>query len=220
MSRIIRRVTGSDFSHSALVFLVPKYEQGFTSTFVLESTRRGVGLARLEDYVDRKRGHSEVAILRLEGEGFDEDYFKQVRGLMLNSINAGYDYWRVIRLGLSLLFGLKLGWQMLRRPKGEAMREAIRQTRRNRRLTWVPPEFICSGFIQYGLVRAARTAAQKRAALLKPGIDYRDEDALLAVTPEDIARAANLTWRWAIARGRVKAVGNLDEALTFMNGGK
>ena len=220
MSAIIRRVTGSEFSHAALVFLVPKHEQGFTSTFVLESTRRGVGLARLEDYVDRRRGHSEVAILRLSGDGFDEDYFKRVRGLMLNSINADYDYWRVVRTGLAMVFGLKLGWHMLRKPQGDAMREAIRQTRRNRMYKWVPPEFICSGFIQYGLVKAARTATQKRAVILKPGIDYQDEDALLAVTPEDIAQATNLTWRWAIARGRVKNVGNLKEALAFMNGVK
>lgn len=217
MSWLIRKATRSDFSHAALVFLVPKHEQGFTSTFVLESTRRGVGLARLEDYVDRTRGHSDVAILRLEGKGFDSGYFRKVRGLMLNNINAGYDHWRIVRIGLSLLFGLKLGWQVLRRPEEGAMREAIRQTRRNRRHKWVPPEFICSGFIQYGLVKAAPTAALKRAALLKPGIDYQEDDALFSVMPEDIARASNLSWHWAIARGRAKRIASHDEALAFMN---
>lgn len=220
MSRLIRFVTGSEFSHAALVFLVPKYEEGFTSTFILESTRRGVGLAKLEDYVDRKSGHSDVAILRLVGPGFDEAYFKKVRGLMLNHINAGYDYWRSVRLGLSLLFGIRLGWHLLRREQGEAMRETIRQTRRNSKLKWVPPEFICSGFIQFGLVEAAKYADQKRAALLKEEIGYKDDDGLLAVTPEDIARATKLTWCWAVARGRAKRVDGYAEALAFMSGGK
>jgi hypothetical protein len=220
MSRLVRFVTGSEFSHAALVFLVPKYEEGFSSTFVLESTRRGVSLARLEDYVDRKTGHSEVVILRLQGKGFDEAYFKRVRGLMLNHINAEYDYWRSLRMGLSLLFGIRLGWHLLQREQGEAMRETIRRTRRNRRLKWVPPEFICSGFIQYGLVQAAKYAEQKRAALLKDGINYRDDDALLGVTPEDIARSTKLTWCWAIARGRARRVEAYSEALAFMNGGK
>jgi hypothetical protein len=195
ISRLVRFVTGSEFSHAALVFLVPKYEEGFSSTFVLESTRRGVSLARLEDYVDRKTGHSDVVILRLVGKGFDEAYFKRVRGLMLNHI-------------------------MLQREQGDAMREAIRRTRRNRKLKGVPPEFICSGFIQYGLVQAAKYADQKRAALLKGDINYRDDDALLGVTPEDIARSTKLTWCWAIARGRARRVGSYGEALAFMNGGK
>lgn len=220
ISSVVRFVTGSEFSHAALVYLVPKLEEGYTSTFVLESTRRGVGLSRLEDYVDRKRGHSDVAVLRLIGPGFDEAYFKRVRGLMLNHINAGYDYWRSLRLSLSLVFGIRLGWQLLRREQGAAMREAIRRTRRNRTMKWVPPEFICSGFIQFGLVRAARHVAQKRNALLKDGLDYRDDEALLGVTPEDIARSTKLTWCWAIARGRARRVGNYTEALAFMNGVK
>ncbi len=220
ISRMIRRVTGSEFSHAALVFLVPKYEEGFSSTFVLESTRRGVSLARLEDYVDRKTGHSDVVILRLVGEGFDEAYFKRVRGLMLNHINAEYDYWRSFRMAVSLLFGIRLGWHLLQREQGEAMRETIRRTRRNRKLKGVPPEFICSGFIQYGLVQAAKYAEQKRAALLKDSINYRDDDALLGVTPEDIARSTKLTWCWAIARGRARRVESYSEALAFMNGGR
>jgi hypothetical protein len=220
VSSLVRFVTGSEFSHAALVFLVPKYEEGFSSTFVLESTRRGVSLARLEDYVDRKTGHSDVVILRLVGEGFDEAYFKRVRGLMLNHINAEYDYWRSLQLAVSLLFGIRLGWHMLRREHGDAMRETIRRTRHNRKLKGVPPEFICSGFIQYGLVQAAKHADQKRAALLKGGINYHDDDALLGVTPEDIARSTKLTWCWAIARGRARRVGSYGEALAFMNGGK
>ena len=220
MSRLIRFVSGSEFSHAALVFLVPRYEEGFTSTFVLESTRRGVGLAKLEDYVDRKTGHSDVVILRLMGKGFDEAYFKRVRGLMLNHINAEYDYWRSLRLGLSLIFGVRLGWNLLHREQGDAMREAIRQTKRNRKLKWIPPEFICSGFIQYGLVKAARLAVQKRAALLKDGVDYRDENALLGVTPEDLARSPKLTWCWAMTKGRVMRVSDYEQALAFMKNAK
>ena len=48
-SWLIRIATGGFFSHAALVFLVPKPDDGFENTFVLESISAGVGLANLRD---------------------------------------------------------------------------------------------------------------------------------------------------------------------------
>jgi hypothetical protein len=56
--------------------------------------------------------------------------------------------------------------------------------------------------------------------LLKDEINFRDDDALLGVTPEDIARSRKLTWCWAIAHGRAQRVSGYNDALAFMNGGK
>lgn len=218
-SAAIRWVTGSQFSHAALVFFLPHAEQGFNSTFVLESTSRGVGLEKLEAYLTSKSPRSDIVVLRLDGSGFDSEYFKRVRGLMLDHINSGYDHWRVIRLGLSLLFGLRLGWSTLRRGQEGSLRETIARTRR-RKYNWLPPEFICSGFIQYGLVKAAERKAQKQAAILKPGVALDDEEGLLAVTPEDIAQSDRVTWRFAARAGRVRPVSSYAEALSFISSGK
>jgi Permuted papain-like amidase enzyme, YaeF/YiiX, C92 family len=214
----IRFATGSDFSHAALVFLVPKHELGFNSTFLLESTSRGVGLAKLEDYVAKGRGKIDLVVLRLEGEGFDDDYFRRVRGVMLDRINAGYDYWQVARLALSFLFGMRLGVATVMKGRKGSMQEAVRKTTR-RAMKWVPPQFICSGFIQYGFVKAAATPEQAEAALFRDDISVNDSNLLLAITPDDIARSSKLKWRYAIRRGRAKPVKNLDEAKRFISSG-
>lgn len=212
----IRFVTGSAFSHAALVFLVPKHELGFNSTFLLESTSRGVGLAKLEDYVAKRGGKTDVVVLRLEGQGFDEDYFRRVRGVMLDRINAGYDYWRVVRLALSFVFGVRLGLATVLHGRKKSMRDAVKKTTRLA-INWVPPQFICSGFIQYGFVKAAATPEQAEAALFRDGMSVSDSNVLLAMTPNDIARSTKLTWRFAIRRGWSKPVSDHDQAMDFIS---
>ncbi len=117
-SWLIRFGTGGYFSHAALVFLVPKPEEGFTNTFLLELVSAGVGLANLREYVDRKRGHSDLVIRRLNAPWFNDQLRAQVRGLMLDHVKAGYDYGIILRMALSVLFGLRFG--LSRVAKGRA----------------------------------------------------------------------------------------------------
>lgn len=208
----IRMATGGYFSHAALVFLVPQPDDGFNNAFLLESTSAGVGLANLISYVGGRRPHADVAILRLEGPEFDDTYFKQVRGLMLDHVKTGYDYGRVFNLGLSLNFGFRLGWSRLSKGGTGSMREAIRRTRR-RYIKWVPPQFICSGFIQYGFAEARRrTGRSALPVLFKTDLSESDKDGILAVTPDDIAHSRKLKWKYVIRRGWVHEVSGYDEA--------
>ncbi|MBL8791963.1 MAG: hypothetical protein JNM45_15840 [Rhizobiales bacterium] len=211
-SRAIRWATGSAFSHAALVFLVAHPDEGFTSSFLLESVRGGVGLCNLRDYVGGRTPHAEIVVLRLEGEQFTEGYFKKVRGLMLDHVKSGYDYGRVMRLGLSTVFSLRLGWFTISKGKRRSMEHAVSTTSRKLH-KWVPPQFICSGFIQYGLAKAAEILGITANVMLKDGLSPDDRDGILAVTPEDVARSPRLTWRFAIRRGWVHQVRSYDEAL-------
>lgn len=215
-SWLIRYATGSAFSHAALVFLVAKPEEGFDSTFLLESTSSGVGLANFRDYVGGRKTKAELVVLRLEGERLDEHYFKKVRGLMLDRVKSGYDFNRVLRLGLAASFGLRLGLSKIRKGPRRSMQDAIVRTRR-RLHNWVPPQFICSGFIQYGLAKAAELSDIQTDVMVKPGLSRSDRDGILAVTPEDMARSTRLTWRFAVRRGWVASVSNYSEALKFLN---
>jgi hypothetical protein len=219
-SRLIRAATGGFFSHAGLVFLVPKPEDGFDSTFVLESVSSGVGLANLRDYIDRKRGHSDIVIRRLDAPWFDDAMRAQVRGRMLNHVKARYDYGRVFRMALSVLFGLQLGYSRMAKGQDQSMPDAVRKTRR-RRAKWVPPQFICSGFVQYGFAEAARRHRHPvREVLFREDLDARDQQGLLAVTPEDIATSGRLTWLYAITRGRVHLVSSYEEAKAVISGAK
>lgn len=218
-SHLIRIATGGFFSHAALVFLVPHPEEGFERTFLLESVSSGVGLASMDAYIGGRRPSEEIAILSIVQEGLDDDYFKQVRGLMLNYVKSGYDYHRVFRLALSVLFGFRLGYSRLRKGQGGSMREAITRTRQ-RRFRWVPPQFICSGFIQYGFVAALlRRGADASRVVFRSDLSPRDRDGLLAVTPEDIATSGIVTWRFVARRGWVHRVADYEAARKVISGG-
>jgi hypothetical protein len=216
----IRLATGGFYSHAALIFLVPKPEEGFDNSFVLESISSGVGLANLRDYIDRKRGHSDIVILRLEAPWFNDELRSQVRGLMLDHVKAGYDYGKVFRLGLSFLFGLQLGISRVAKGKRRSMEDAVRRTRK-RRSHGVPPQFICSGFVQYGFAEAARrNRLPVRDALFKDGLDPNDWQQILTVTPEDIATSDKLDWLYAITRGKVYRATTYAEAKAIISHAK
>ncbi len=215
----IRMATGGYFSHAALMFLVPQPDDGFNNAFLLESTSSGVGLANLQTYVGGRHPHADIAVLRLESSGCDETYFKQVRGLMLDHVKSGYDYGRVVNLGLSLNFGLRLGWSRLAKGGQGSMREAIRRTRK-RYSKWVPPQFICSGFIQYGFVEAMKRGNRSAIPVLfKDGLAENDRDGILAVTPDDIAHSSKLAWKYVVRRGWVYQVANYADARKVISGG-
>ena len=199
-SRMIRFFSGSTFSHAAMIFLVPQLEEGFENTFVIESLFEGVGVASLESYVNGKRPVEEVGVLRLVGREFTQSYFKLARGLLLNELHKPYDYHRLFLIALNVLFGLHLAARRVRHKVAVVKR-------------WMPREFICSGFIQYGLYQAAQKMdLDLSKVILKNGETAPSTDEMLALTPEDLMLSKKLTWLFVIRRGWVHRVNNADEA--------
>ncbi len=207
-SRMIRFFSGSTFSHAAMVFLVPQLKEGFENTFVIESLFEGVGVASLASYVSGKHPIEEVGVLRLEGREFTQSYFKLARGLLLNELHKPYDYHRLFLIALNVLFGLHLAARRLRRKVAVVKR-------------WMPREFICSGFIQYGLYQAAeKMGLDLNKVVLKNGETNPTADEMLAVTPEDLMKSEKLTWRFVIRRGWVHEVKDYREAQKIISGVK
>ena len=205
-SRLIRFIIGSYFSHAALVFLVPQRQNGFNNTFILESMPSGIGLANLKAYIGSNKPSEDIAILRMKGRGFDYAYFKQVGALMLDQVNTSYDFGRAINLGLSLFFRLRRKWSKTGRPFSILKH-------------WVPAQFICSGFIQYGLVEAMRRQGMNpSSAILKEGLSSEDRSGLLAISPQDIGESTKPKWLYAVRRGWVYEVNNYDEARKTISG--
>jgi Permuted papain-like amidase enzyme, YaeF/YiiX, C92 family len=199
-SRAIRWIIGSFFSHAALVFLLPQPDNGFNNTFILESMPTGIGLAKLKSYIGGQNPSEDVAILRLKGKGIDEAYFKQVGALMLDYVKTSYDFGRAINLGLSLFFSLQRKFSR----KGRAYSPLKH---------WVPSQFICSGFIQYGFVEALRRKGLDPVQVIfKKDLSENDRDGLLAISPEDIANSDKPDWLYAIRRGWVYEVQSFAEA--------
>ena len=153
-SRLIRWTTGSAFSHAAMVYLVAQPEKGYRSSFLLESTSLGVGIANFRSYIEGRNPAAEIAILRFHDAELDDQFFRHVRGLLLDQIKSTYDYGKAIRIALAAIFGIRMSFAKWRVGASRSMQDVLARTQ-NRMKKWVPKEYICSGYIQYGLVRAA-----------------------------------------------------------------
>jgi hypothetical protein len=239
LSRVIRRMTASPFSHAALVFLIPQHDKGFEHAFVIEAVRRGVDLRRLSELLehDARRRGTAVSFLRLEAPWFDEDVQSTVRGRMLDFIEAGYSIRTILSIALAILR------QRLAGPEGvpDALAGALRKARARSRLA--PASFICSGLVQYGFVRTFLELSEERRSLVRqedvlyglfnprlveqvqngalqvedlladPGIAT-----LLSTTPDEISRSPRLAWKYVAVRGRVHAVASREEAVELIEG--
>jgi hypothetical protein len=219
VSRLVRWATRSHFSHAAMVFLVPARDDGFDRAFLIESVASGVDLTPLAYYVEQESGRYDVAIKRLDAPWFTVDVGRQVRGWMLNLIKATYDYGTVWRLAGHALRRLVFGVG----ARTVGLRRMIE--RRERRGGRVPGDFICSGFVQYGYYRAIEQlvgrgqlpAACLRAVMFSPALPPEPDEAdLVAVTPEDLARAPHLAWKYVIREGLVFAVSSRREAYALL----
>jgi Permuted papain-like amidase enzyme, YaeF/YiiX, C92 family len=219
-SWLIRLATNSPFSHCALVFLLPQPEKQLYNTFLLESIKSGVGVANLRSYISNKSERNQIAIKRLNQPWADDEFQKQVGGIMLDYVHAGYDFNRALKIGWTFLFGVTLGWFKLFGKPNDTMSNAVKRTKRLSR-NWIPPEFICGGFVQYGFLQAQmRHNGNPQDVIFRDGLNEYDRDELLAITPEDIAQSNKLEWAYVISRGWVHEVKSYADASKLISGGR
>jgi hypothetical protein len=215
-SWLIRMATGSPFSHAALVFLLPRRQEQLGSVFLLEAVSQGVGLANLRSYV-HGNGRSQIVVKRLNHPWVDEAFRKQVGGIMLDCVHAGYDYSLALRLGLGVMFSLRLGLSKFSRGSRGSMRRAVERTKMQV-IKWIPPQFICAGFVQYGFVQAQlRRGGEADEVIFRSDVALGDRDKLLAITPEDLALTDKLDWVYVIRNGWAYRVGDYAAAKKIMS---
>jgi hypothetical protein len=101
------------------------------------------------------------------------------------------------------------------------LQQAVRrmQRRPNVYRRWMPRQFICSGFIQYGLFLAAeQSGLDAERVVLKNGLAEPSPDQMLGISPEDVATSTKLTWKYVICRGWVHKVTSYEEAKRVISG--
>lgn len=235
-SYLIRLATKSPFSHAAMVFTGPQFEQGYSNTFVIEAGTGGVDLTNISDYIADKSTF--IAIKRFKEPWFDQAKQSRVRGILLDKIKASYNYWAIGRIFKNLWFGVQ------RQVRGKE--KTIEAYRKN---DWRPPnDYICSGLVQLGFVEAVVEyikAGKLPISALKEVVfhnvaasrlpepsdwQYLDEQTqresaelfeqqnlveLEAVTPEDLARSDKLEWLYLIREGRVYKISSYEDVLAL-----
>ena len=207
-SWIIRKTTASFFSHAAYLFLTPRKSEGFYSTFVLESLYEGVGVANFQNYITGKSPSEIVAVVRFKDHSFSRTFFKNVGGRLLDDVHKRYDFRRALGLAMTILFGIRLGLSRLIKRSPQMKK-------------WRPAKFICSGYIQFGLLDVmARQNGNLETVVFKQGLKPTDTEELLSTTPEDIAVSDKMKWLYVILRGRVHLAHSYAEAKALISGAK
>jgi hypothetical protein len=224
-SKLIMWGTRSNWSHAALVFAIPKPEEGFDNTFVIESVGDGVDITNLRYYVVDHADEYDVAIKRLEAEWFSNEeqglaIRRRVRGSMLNFIKAEYDFSTIFQIALMVLRKILFGI----RARYTGFEQAIRHTYKKKRL--VPSQFICSGFVQYGFYDTIRNVIKEKQLpperLQEVIFNARftrgdDIEVLLSTTPEELAATDKLAWKYVIKGGRVYDVSRQEDVRAILN---
>lgn len=235
-SSLIRWATSSAFSHAAMIYTGPLFDQGISDTFVIEAGTSGVDLTQLSHYAESKT--SFVAIKRFKRDWFNPARQSRVRGVLLDKIKDTYDYWSIWRIARNIWFGV----QSKVRTKEKTV-EAYHKG------GWEPPnEYICSGLVQIGFVQTVIEGIQrgelspevlrdvvfsKAAAsrLPAPGdwkylgadaketaVNFQDilNDELYSITPEDLAQTEKLEWLYLIKDGQVHKVSSYADVLKLV----
>jgi hypothetical protein len=238
-SFIIRWATNSLFSHAAMVYTAPPFDDGLSETFVIEAGTGGVDLTKLSDYA-RGDNADYVAIKRLKPrEWFNAARQARVRGVLLDKIKARYDFWTIWKVARNLWFGVQ--------TKIESRPKTVERYRKNK---WQPPnEYICTGLVQIGFVEMMIEAIKKgeippeslrdvvftREAegrlpekadwkylgdeARSTAVNFREilNDDLFAVTPEDIAQTDKLDWIYLIRKGAVHKITSYADVVRIVN---
>ena len=236
-SALIRWGTNSAFSHAAMVYTGPQFDQGISGTFVIEAGTSGVDLTQLTHYAQSKSAF--VAIKRLKRDWFNGNRQARVRGVLLDKIKDSYDYWTIWRVVRNLWFGVQT-----------KVRSKEKTVETYRKYDWQPPnEYICSGLVQIGFVQAAVEGIQRgelspevlrdvvfspsaASRLPAPGdwkyfdaadakataINFQDvlNDELYSVTPEDLAQTDKLEWLYLIKDDKVYQVHSYADVLKLV----
>ncbi|MBU6166736.1 MAG: hypothetical protein KGQ52_11500 [Alphaproteobacteria bacterium] len=229
--RVIRWATNSPFSHAALVFLVADQTDGFERSFVIEAEPKGVSIRGVDYLVAALDNHPQaaVAVLRFAPDWFTPDMRKRVRGRMLEFIQADYDWGAVLRIAWSVTAGRVLGAERI----AADFQQGLKTSYAARQLA--PGNFICSGLIQYGFLRAVQDFANQYCpvgdvvfdndllghspqALLDANPAARAR--LLAITPETLSRSKALQYKYLIHQGQVHAISSRDEVVAALGKGR
>lgn len=228
---LIRFGTGSYWNHAALVYVIKDPQQGYDTTFIIESGGGGIDIHNIEHYF-RNTKKFDIGIKRLEKDWFQSDaegisYRKRVRGFALHEIDDKYDYRMIIGIGRKIARQIILAaifpWLRLKEParRRAHIPKIVKKLKVN--------AYICSGFVQWAYYRAVLKMMEEtedsdktkiQEVIFNPEIEYdvASEDILLSTTPADLANSSKLSWKYVVKGGVVWEIGDGDDDVDLILG--
>ncbi len=176
-ARLIRVVTNSKWSHSALVYLLSEPRKGYNNTFLVEAMTKGIHITSWRNEVTPYE-HFTVGIKRPRVDWYVETpyeisqhdprdpedthgigYLRHVRGIAVDQINGLFDHKAVYEL--TALYAERaakqhLGEVPLVAERAAAVANIFKKWDESEASTTNMLRFICSGLVQYSFFAALR----------------------------------------------------------------
>ncbi len=229
---LLKFVDKSDFAHVAMVFQTPRQTPGIDETFLIETSMGGVEIVSLSQFLEPKKVYADtgfppdfvVGVKRLETEWADGMNRQIAANRMLHFIeNDEYNFRLLAALASPKTRNLYFKLRDSFRGKAPAIGEFLKKGG-----SYMPSDFICSGFVQYafvdmvktafnrGLIDAAGAEAALKDVIFVPGKTETSEiEELLACTPNNLAQTEKLKWKCLIHRGAVFNVTCQEDVTRF-----
>ncbi|MEK7680716.1 MAG: hypothetical protein AAB348_01550 [Patescibacteria group bacterium] len=172
LSKTIRSVTKSYWSHIVIVLSVPQKDTIFSNVLVVGAEPHGIEVHRIQKYT-RDFEFYDLGVKRVPG--LSEEIKEKVLSYILNNVDIPYDYARL----LGFLFRY-FGHKIFLKGNKHLMNSLINKD-----------AFICSSFIQRAFYETM--SKEKRDAIIF-GNNRESKFYLEEITPADVARSKNSKW--------------------------
>ncbi|MFC2066330.1 hypothetical protein ACFLUO_04615 [Chloroflexota bacterium] len=222
---LIRFGTRSYWNHAAMVYVVRNKQQGYDTTFIIESGGGGIDIHNIGHYFQNTKKF-DIGIKRLEKDWFQDDvetgglrFGRRVRGFALSEIDDKYNHKLLVGIAKKLIRQLILAFifPLLRTKEPDKRRARIPGIAKKLDVN----AYICSGFVQWAYYRGVErvleedgdtTKAELQDVVFNPELGHEDsEDVLLSTTPADLANSDKLSWKYIIKDGAVWEVGQDED---------
>ena len=213
------------WNHAALVYVIRDQQQGYDTTFIIESGGGGIDIHSIGHYFQNTRKF-DVGIKRLENDWFQNDdatgglrFRRRVRGFALREIDDNYDYKMLVGIGrrIARQFILAAIFPWLRTKEPAKRRAHIPRIAKRLNIN----AYICSGFVQWAYYRGVGKILEEdgdvnktklQDVIFNPELGYNiSEDVLLSTTPADLANSDKLSWGYIVKDGMVWEIGHEDD---------
>ena len=228
---LIRLGTRCYWNHAFIIYMVKDTDQGYDKALIIDPEMGSIHMDNIAHYFENLNRY-DVAIKRLDKEWFQNNdeaggllYRQTVCDSALRETADKFDT-GLLRVSRRLLRQVRLAYRFARRrikypglsekrlsPIGKHMKISA---------------YSCSGFVQWsyyeGVSRVLKESQDKtrlqdvifNPRLVEPVIPHD----LLSITPADLARSYNLSWKYIVKNGEVWEVSNEKDVDIILKSGR
>lgn len=227
---LIRHATDSCWNHALMVYVVRDHDQGYDTTFIIESGGAGIDIHNIEHYFKNPKKY-DVAVKRWEPDWLEKEaigdklrYSRRIRGFALGEIDDKYNHRMILEIAERILRqAILVGFFFVKGLTRGTKKRVVNVSKISKNLNI--NAYICSGFVQWAYYQGVskiideekQDTSRLQDVLFNPRLSgVVTDDDLLSTTPADITNGNKLKWKYVIKNKDVFEVSSQEEVDEIM----